>query len=50
MEDKYGLSRTELLDAFYEMRPSPQETEAEFVIRVEKLRVRYQEAPTTCYR
>jgi predicted Zn-dependent protease len=38
---KYGLTRSELLDAFYEMSPGEGETEAAFVLRVEKLRVRY---------
>ena len=48
--DRYGLSRTELLDAFYEMSPSSNESEAEFILRVEKMRIRYGESSAACFR
>jgi hypothetical protein len=41
VELKYGLTRSELLDAFYEMSPGETESEAAFILRVEKLRTRY---------
>jgi hypothetical protein len=50
VDTKYGLTRSELLDAFYEMAPDGSETEAAFILRVERLRVRYQESAATCFR
>ena len=47
---RYGLSRAELLDAFYDMAPLDNESEAQFILRVERLRIRYQESESTCYR
>lgn len=47
---RYGLSRAELLDAFYDMAPQPGEGEAHFILRVERLRIRYNEPESTCYR
>jgi hypothetical protein len=47
---RYGLTRSELLDAFYDMAPNPGETEAQFILRVERLRIRYSESEASCYR
>ena len=38
---KYGMTRDELIDAFYEMAPSKGETAPNFILRVERLRSRY---------
>jgi hypothetical protein len=38
------------LDAFYAMRASPDESEAEFIVRVEDFRVKYGESVDTCFR
>jgi hypothetical protein len=32
------------------MRPASDETEAEFIVRVEDFRVKYGESPSTCFR
>jgi hypothetical protein len=42
VEARYGLSRKQILDAFYAMRPEADEREAEFLLRVEDFRVKYQ--------
>ena len=47
---RYGLSRAEILDAFYDMTPQENEGEASFILRVERLRIRYNEPESTCYR
>jgi hypothetical protein len=47
---KYGMTRDELIDAFYEMAPSKGEMAPDFILRVERLRSRYGEAPRTCFR
>lgn len=39
VEDKFGLSKKQMLDAFYSMRPGNDETESEFLLRVEDFRV-----------
>lgn len=50
VNQRYGLSRAELLDAFYDMAPTQGESEAQFILRVERLRIRYAESEATCYR
>lgn len=41
IEERYGLSCKPILDAFYDMRPEAGESEAEFLLRVEDLRLKY---------
>lgn len=50
VSEKYGLTKAELLDAFYDMAPLPGESEAQFILRMERLRIRYSEPGSTCYR
>jgi hypothetical protein len=50
VEERYGLSRSELLDAFYDMSPMEGESEAQFILKVERLRIRYRESASTCFR
>ncbi len=47
---KYGMTHDELIDAFYEMSITKGESTPEFILRVERLRARYNEDPRTCYR
>jgi hypothetical protein len=50
LTSKYGLTHDELIDAFYEMTPAKGESAPEFILRVERLRARYEEAPKNCFR
>ena len=50
VEAKYGLSKRQILDAFYSMRPAYDESESEFLTRVEEFRIKYGEAEETCFR
>jgi hypothetical protein len=50
VEEKYGLSKKQILDAFYSMKPSSDESEGEFIMRVEDMRMRYGESSDMCFR
>lgn len=50
VDDKYGMTHDELIDAFYEMSPAKNETTPDFILRVERLRARYGEDAKTCFR
>jgi hypothetical protein len=41
VEEKFGLSHRQVVDAFYQMRPAIDEKDAEFLVRVEGFRVKY---------
>lgn len=50
VENKFGLSKKQMLDAFYAMRPGNEETESEFLLRVEDFWLQHGESPKTCFR
>jgi hypothetical protein len=50
VEEKYGLSRKQILDAFFAMRQAGEESEAESLLRVKEFRVKYKQAEDTCFR
>lgn len=50
VERRFGLSRKQLLDAFYAMRPHPGEAANAFLLRVEDMRLRYGVGEDTCER
>ena len=50
VDEKYGMTHDELIDAFYEMSPAKNETTPEFILRVERLRARYGEDGKSCFR
>lgn len=50
VEEAFGLTREEMLDAFYSMRPANGEPSHAFILRVEEKRARYGESTSACYR
>lgn len=49
METRYGLSRAEILNAFYRLNPNTNESESSFILRVEQLRERYNVPEDRCF-
>lgn len=41
VEARFGLSKRQILDAFFAMKPEPGEGEAQFLLRVEDFRRKY---------
>lgn len=50
VEAAYGLTKEEMLDAFYGMRPASGEPAHAFILRVEDKRARYGVDQSACYR
>lgn len=50
VDSRFGLSSTQLLDAFFAMRPTGGERSAQFILRVEDKRIRYKVPEDQCYR
>ena len=50
MDNKYGLTQKQLLDAFYAMAPAHNESAHQFVLRVEEKRIKYHVTEDSCKR
>ena len=50
VEERFGLTTSQLLDAFFAMRQAESESAAQFIIRVEDKRALYNVAQDQCWR